>query len=51
MIEKVIALCMFLAGEMIEHSPKESLSDCLEVKRKIEETHQKVVVLMLNVLL
>ena len=36
MIEKVIALCMFLAGEMIEHSPKESLSDCLEVKRKIE---------------
>jgi len=36
MIEKVIALCMFLAGEMIEHFPKESLSDCLEVKRKIE---------------
>jgi len=36
MIEKVIALCLFLAGELIEHSPKQSMSDCLETKRKIE---------------
>jgi hypothetical protein len=36
MIEKIVALCLFLGGEMIEHSPKESLSECLETKRKIE---------------
>ena len=36
MIETIIALCMFLGDKMIEHSPKESLSDCLEIKRKIE---------------
>jgi len=36
MIETIVALCMFLGEKMIEHSPKESLSECLETKRKIE---------------
>ena len=36
MIESIVALCMFLGDKLIEHSPKKSLSDCLETKRKIE---------------
>jgi hypothetical protein len=36
MIEKVIALCMFLGAELIEHSPKNSMYDCLKTKRIIE---------------
>jgi len=36
MIEMVVALCMFLGDKMIEHSHKESLSECLKTKRKIE---------------
>jgi hypothetical protein len=36
MIEMVVALCLFLNDKMIEHSHKESLSECLETKRKIE---------------
>ena len=36
MIESIVALCMFLGEKLIEHSPKKSLSDCLETKRKIE---------------
>ena len=36
MIEMVVALCLFLNDRMIEHSHKESLSECLETKRKIE---------------
>ena len=36
MIEMVVALCLFLNDTMIEHSHKESLSECLETKRKIE---------------
>ena len=36
MIEIVVALCMFLGDKMIEHSPKNNLSECLETKRKIE---------------
>ena len=36
MIEMVVALCMFLNDKLIEHSPKKSLSECLEIKRKIE---------------
>ena len=39
MIEMVVALCMFLNDKLIEHSPKKSLSDCLEVKRKIERNN------------
>ena len=36
MIEMIVALCMFLGDQMIEHSPKNNLSECLETKRKIE---------------
>ena len=36
MIEMVVALCLFLNDKVIEHSHKESLSKCLETKRKIE---------------
>ena len=36
MIESIVALMMFLGDKMIEHSYKESLSKCLEIKRKIE---------------
>lgn len=36
MIETIVALMMYLGDKMIEHSPKKSLSDCLETKRKIE---------------
>ena len=36
MIETIVALCMYLGEKMIEHSYKESLSKCLEIKRKIE---------------
>ena len=36
MIESIVALCMFLGEKLLEHSPKKSLSECLEVKRKIE---------------
>jgi len=36
MIEMVVALCLFLNDTMIEYSHKESLSECLETKRKIE---------------
>lgn len=36
MIESIVALMMFLNDKMIEHSPKQNLSECLEVKRKIE---------------
>jgi len=36
MIETIVALCMYLGEKMIEHSYKESLSKCLETKRKIE---------------
>ena len=33
MTEVVIALLMFLNGNMIEHTYKESMSDCLKSKR------------------
>ena len=39
MIEMVVALCLFLNDTMIEHSFKQSLSECLEVKRKIERNN------------
>ena len=39
MIEMVVALCMFLGDKLIEHSPKNNLSECLEVKRKIERNN------------
>ena len=33
MVETVIALCMFYQGGIIEHTYKESMSDCLKSKR------------------
>ena len=33
MIEMVIALCMFYQGGIIEHTYKNSMSDCLKSKR------------------
>jgi hypothetical protein len=50
MIEMVVALCLFLNDKMIEHSHKESLSDCLETKRKIERNTMIAVIHMSNVL-
>jgi hypothetical protein len=49
MIEMVVALCLFLNDKMIEHSHKESLSECLETKRKIERNTMIVVIHMSNV--
>ena len=36
MIETVVALCMFYQGGIIEHTYKESMSDCLKSKRIAE---------------
>ena len=33
MIEVLFALTMYLKGDMIEHTPKDSLSHCLKSKR------------------
>ena len=33
MVETVIALLMLLKGEVVEHTYKEKLSDCLKSKR------------------
>ena len=35
-ISSVVALCMFVAGELQEHRIKESMSDCLKGKRLAE---------------
>jgi len=35
-ISSVIALCMFIAGELQEHRIQESMSDCLKRKRLAE---------------
>jgi hypothetical protein len=34
MIESVFALLMYLHGNLIQYSPKDALSDCLEQKEK-----------------
>ena len=36
MVETVIALLMLLKGEVVEHTHKEKLSDCLKSKRIAE---------------
>ncbi len=36
MTEMVVALLMFLNGNMIEHTYKEKMSDCLKSKRMAE---------------
>jgi hypothetical protein len=40
MIETVVALCMFLNGELHEHRIKDKMSDCLKGKRVAERNHQ-----------
>ena len=35
-----VALCMFLEGELVEHTYKESMSDCLRAKREAERNIQ-----------
>ena len=34
MTKMVIALCLFLNGELIEHRKQESMSTCLKMKRE-----------------
>ena len=36
MIESVVALCMFVAGELTEHRIQPAMSDCLKGKRVAE---------------
>ena len=36
MIESVVALCMFTAGELTEHRIQPAMSDCLKGKRVAE---------------
>ena len=38
MIESVIALCMFIAGELTEHRIQPAMSDCLKGKRIAERS-------------
>ena len=35
-----VALCMFLEGELVEHTYKESMADCLKAKRLAERAVQ-----------
>ena len=35
-----VALCMFYEGELVEHTYKESMSDCLRAKRVAERNIQ-----------
>ena len=42
MIETVVALCMFIAGELKEHRIQdEGMRQCLERKRKAERDYQE----------
>jgi len=34
MIQTVIALCLFIGGELIEHRIQDNLSTCLKMKRE-----------------
>ena len=38
-ISSVVALCMFVAGELQEHRIQEKMSDCLKGKRIAERTN------------
>ena len=35
-----VALCMFLEGELVEHTYKSSMADCLRAKREAESNIQ-----------
>ncbi len=37
-ISTVVALCMFVAGELKEHSIQNKMSDCLKGKREAERS-------------
>ena len=41
MIESVVALCMFVAGELKEHRIQQGMSDCLKGKRVAERNYQE----------
>ena len=34
-----VALCMFFEGELVEHTYKESMADCLKAKRHAERKY------------
>ena len=36
MLQAVIALCLFINGELVEHRIQDSISDCLKHKREAE---------------
>ena len=36
MLQAVIALCLFINGELVEHRIQNSISDCLKHKREAE---------------
>tara|TARA_Y100000004_G_scaffold182498_1_gene229300 strand:+ start:585 stop:806 length:222 start_codon:yes stop_codon:yes gene_type:complete len=38
-INTVVALCMFIAGELKEHRIQDKMSDCLKGKRLAERTN------------
>ena len=38
MIESVVALCLFISGELKEHRIQPAMSDCLKGKRVAERT-------------
>ena len=40
-ISTVVALCMFVAGELQEHRIKDKMSDCLKGKREAERNASK----------
>jgi len=40
-ISSVVALCMFVAGELKEHRIQEKMSDCLKGKREAERNSSK----------
>ena len=35
-VKAVISLCLWMSGDVIEHTYKDSISDCLKTKREIE---------------
>ena len=40
-ISSVVALCMFIAGELKEHRIQDKMSDCLKGKREAERNINK----------
>ena len=40
-VEGVVALCMFIAGELKEHRIQSAMSDCLKGKRTAERQYKE----------